>query len=183
MVGGRHAVMSLPGAEFNIDLPHRQGFFYTIIKKLQKLMMQQDFPQEILSPLGMKELGARLADALRPGDVLALVGDVGAGKTHLTQGLAEALGHCGAVTSPTFALVNEYKDCKPELIHFDWYRLEREEELLAIGWEEYLERDAILVVEWADRFPALVPSGAHCLYIEHLPTGRLVSYARTAGVE
>jgi tRNA threonylcarbamoyladenosine biosynthesis protein TsaE len=125
----------------------------------------------------MKAFGSSLAQQLRSGDVLALIGDLGAGKTHLTQGIASALGHSDAVTSPTFALVNEYSDCTPELIHFDWYRMEQPEELLAIGWEDYLERDAILVIEWPDRFPEMIPAGSHCIHIEHLETGRRLSYA------
>lgn len=140
--------------------------------------MQHLFPKEISTPEDMQDLGAKWAGELKSGDVVALVGDLGAGKTHFTQGLARALGHHGEVTSPTFALVNEYTDCCPVVIHFDWYRLEQAGELLALGWEEYLERDAILVVEWADRFPELVPEGAHCLHIEHAAGGRLVSYDR-----
>lgn len=140
--------------------------------------MEHLFPIEISTPEGMRELGSKLSTELKSGDVLALVGDLGAGKTHLTQGLVDALGHQGVVTSPTFALVNEYTDCEPVVIHFDWYRLGQAEELLAIGWDEYLERDAVLVVEWADRFPELVPNGAHCLHIEHTAGGRVVSYAR-----
>ena len=139
--------------------------------------MQQHFPIEIHSAEAMKAFGSSLAQQLRSGDVLALIGDLGAGKTHLTQGIASALGHSDAVTSPTFALVNEYSDCTPELIHFDWYRMEQPEELLAIGWEDYLERDAILVIEWPDRFPEMIPAGSHCIHIEHLETGRRLSYA------
>ncbi len=126
----------------------------------------------------MKAFGSRLAKQLRAGDILALIGDLGAGKTHLTQGLADGLGRKDAVTSPTFALVNEYTDCTPELIHFDWYRMEQPEELLAIGWEDYLERDAILVIEWPDRFPEMIPAGSHCIHIEHLPEGRRLSYVQ-----
>ncbi|MFC4992673.1 tRNA (adenosine(37)-N6)-threonylcarbamoyltransferase complex ATPase subunit type 1 TsaE [Rubritalea tangerina] len=125
----------------------------------------------------MKAFGAKLSNQLSSGDILALIGDLGAGKTHLTQGIAEALGRTDAVTSPTFSLVNEYTDCSPELIHFDWYRMDSPEELLAIGWEDYLDRDAILVIEWPDRFPEMIPPASHCIHIEHTPTGRHLSYA------
>lgn len=139
--------------------------------------MQQLFPVEIDLPEGMKAFGSTISEHLSSGDILALIGDLGAGKTHLTQGIAQALGRKDAVTSPTFALVNEYTDCSPELIHFDWYRMESPEELLAIGWEDYLERDAVLVIEWPDRFPEMIPPGTHCIHIEHIDGGRRLSYA------
>ena len=139
--------------------------------------MQQLFPIEIDSAEAMRAFGSKLSKHLRSGDILALIGDLGTGKTHITQGIASALGRTDAVTSPTFSLVNEYRDCLPELIHFDWYRMETAEELLAIGWEDYLERDAILVIEWPDRFPEMIPAGSHCIHIEHLEKGRLLSYA------
>lgn len=138
--------------------------------------MQQHFPVEIDSPEAMKAFGSNISKHLSHGDVLALIGDLGAGKTHLTQGIALALGRKDTVTSPTFALVNEYTDCSPELIHFDWYRMDEAEELLAIGWEDYLERDAILVIEWPDRFPEMLPPGTHCIHIEHIDGGRRLSY-------
>lgn len=139
--------------------------------------MKQLFPVQINTPEAMKSFGSTIAQQLRAGDVLALIGDLGAGKTHLTQGIAQSLGRTDAVTSPTFSLVNEYTECSPELIHFDWYRMDSPEELLAIGWEDYLERDAILVIEWPDRFPEMIPEGTHCIHIEHLPEGRALSYA------
>lgn len=140
--------------------------------------MQQLFPVELDSPEAMKAFGTTIAQHLSTGDVLALVGDLGAGKTHLTQGIASALGRKDSVTSPTFALVNEYTDCSPELIHFDWYRMDSPEELLSIGWEDYLERDAILVIEWPDRFPEMIPEGSHCIHIQHTEQGRSLSYAQ-----
>ncbi len=138
--------------------------------------MQQLFPVEIHSPEAMKSLGSTIAQHLSSGDILALIGDLGAGKTHITQGIASALGRQDAVTSPTFSLVNEYTDCTPELVHFDWYRMDNPEELLAIGWEDYLEREAILVIEWPDRFPNMIPTGSHCIHIEHIEGGRRLSY-------
>lgn len=139
--------------------------------------MKQLFPTHIDTAEAMKTFGSSIAQQLHAGDVLALIGDLGAGKTHLTQGIAQHLGRTDAVTSPTFSLVNEYTDCSPELIHFDWYRMDSPEELLAIGWEDYLERDAILVIEWPDRFPEMIPAGTHCIHIEHLEGGRTLSYA------
>ena len=95
-------------------------------------------------------LGARLAKCLHPGSVVALYGDLGAGKTAFTRGMARGLGITDRVTSPTFTIVNEYEGALP-LFHFDLYRLGGEEELFEIGWEDYLTRGGICVVEWSER--------------------------------
>jgi tRNA threonylcarbamoyladenosine biosynthesis protein TsaE len=104
-----------------------------------------------------RALGADLAARLAPGSVLALDGPLGAGKTHLAQGLAAALGHDGPVTSPTFTLVHEYTGGRLPLFHLDFYRLDTAEEVTALGWEEYLELGGIVIVEWAGKFPELLP--------------------------
>lgn len=103
--------------------------------------------------------GRELAASLRPGDVVALVGGLGAGKTHVTKGLAAGLGYPGEVTSPTFTLVHEYTApaMRLPMFHFDFYRLESPEEVLALGWDDYLDVGGICVVEWADLFPELLP--------------------------
>lgn len=100
------------------------------------------------------------ADELKPGDVVCLEGDLGAGKTTFTQGLAAALGACRAVTSPTFCLVVEHPTDKFLLVHMDLYRLHDADDVLTIGWEEYLSRGAVLFVEWPDRAEDLIPSDA-----------------------
>lgn len=102
-------------------------------------------------------LGEEIARNLQAGDILALVGDLGAGKTHFSKGIVTGLESDDVVTSPTFALVNEYRSGRLPVFHFDFYRLDSIEELEQIGWEEYLEEDGVLLVEWADKFPESLP--------------------------
>lgn len=104
--------------------------------------------------------GESFGAELRRGDVIALEGDLGAGKTHFVKGLARALGISEEVTSPTFTLVHEYSGGRLPLYHCDFYRLENEAAALALGLDEYFEADGATVIEWADRFPKLLPAGA-----------------------
>ena len=104
--------------------------------------------------------GAELASGLAAGDCLALVGDLGAGKTHFTKGVVAGLGCDRAVTSPTFTLVHEYLGGRLPVFHFDFYRLESADELLDIGWDDYLDAGGVTIVEWADKFPELLPAGS-----------------------
>ena len=92
------------------------------------------------SPEETEALGAALASSLRPGQVVAFRGPLGAGKTAFTRGLARGLGVTGPVTSPTYTIVNEYTGGRMPLFHFDMYRLSSEEDLFDIGWEDYLDR-------------------------------------------
>lgn len=95
-------------------------------------------------------LGERLAQTLSPGCVIAYTGDLGAGKTAFTRGLARGLGIQERVTSPTFTIVNEYDGGRLPLFHFDMYRLGSSDELYDIGWEDYLERGGVCAVEWSE---------------------------------
>ena len=95
-------------------------------------------------------LGVRLADELKAGAVIAFTGDLGAGKTAFTRGLARGLGVGGRVTSPTFTIVNEYEGTGLPLFHFDMYRLGSSDELFDIGWEDYLNRGGVCAVEWSE---------------------------------
>ena len=113
------------------------------------------------SPEEMRELGRQIGKILMPGEVLGVVGELGAGKTHLTQGIMEA------AASPTFSLVHEHADGRLRACHFDFYRLKDESELLGIGWDEYLDGDAVLIVEWANLFPDALPEGTSWLLLEH----------------
>ncbi len=105
-----------------------------------------------------ERLGVALADVLPPGTVVALVGTLGAGKTRLVQAVATALGvPAGSVTSPTFVLVNEYRQGRVPMFHFDTYRLKDDDEFLELGPDEYFESDGLTFVEWADRVEHLMP--------------------------
>jgi len=99
---------------------------------------------------------ARLAKKLQPGAVLALYGELGAGKTCFTQGLAYGLGVVQAVNSPTFTIINEYKADIP-LYHIDLYRIHSEDEALDLGLDNYLYSDGITVIEWSERVESLLP--------------------------
>ena len=101
-------------------------------------------------------LGAALAKQLRPGDVLAFCGDLGAGKTAFTRGLARGLGIAAQVTSPTFTIVNEYLHGRLPLFHFDLYRLPDADAVYDIGWEDYLDRGGVCAVEWSENAPELM---------------------------
>ena len=102
------------------------------------------------SPSETEAVGAALAKVLKPGTVIAYRGDLGAGKTAFTRGLARGLGVKESVTSPTYTIVNEYLGGSAPLFHFDMYRLGSEDELFDIGWEDYLERGGICAVEWSE---------------------------------
>ncbi len=112
------------------------------------------------SPKETFEFGRGFAASLKRGDVLALSGDLGAGKTHFVKGLASGLGIASDVTSPTFTLIHEYPGGRLPLYHVDFYRLDEPEEALKIGIDEYLQGDGVTAIEWADKFADLIPSGA-----------------------
>ena len=120
------------------------------------------------------ELAKKLAPELKPGDVVCLEGDLGAGKTTFTQGLAAAMGVPGRVNSPTFCIVQEHRRLASSvttpslLVHMDLYRLHGEDDVIAIGWEDYLAEGAILVVEWPERAGALIPAAAKHVIFTHL---------------
>lgn len=118
------------------------------------------------SPEETLDWAAEFSGRLGPGDVLALVGDLGAGKTCFVQGLAEGLKVTGPVSSPTYTLVNEYSGRLP-LYHMDVYRLNDPEEALDFGLNEYLYGQGVTVIEWADRLGDLLPPTVWRLYFEN----------------
>ena len=105
-------------------------------------------------------LGARLADALKTGRVVAFTGDLGAGKTAFVSGMVRSLGVEERVTSPTFTIVNEYEGGRLPLFHFDMYRLDSADELFHIGWEDYLARGGICAVEWSENVAEAIEDDA-----------------------
>ena len=102
------------------------------------------------SPEQTEKIGSALAKILSPGTVIAYRGDLGAGKTAFTRGLARGLGISDPVTSPTYTIVNEYLGGRMPLFHFDMYRLHSADDLWDIGWEDYLERGGVCAVEWSE---------------------------------
>lgn len=110
-----------------------------------------------ISAAQTRSLGAALAKVLRPGDVLLLYGEMGAGKSEFTRGIARGLGIDGPIASPTFTILQVYTDGSIPLYHFDWYRLESAQELYDMGMEEYLGGDGVAVVEWPERVFEAIP--------------------------
>ncbi len=117
------------------------------------------------SPEETQALGAKLGAKLQPGTVLAYQGDLGAGKTAFTRGIAQGLGATDLVTSPTYTIVNEYLSGRIPLFHFDMYRLPDSDSLFDIGWEDYLERGGVCAVEWSENV-ADAMEGAIVVFIE-----------------
>ena len=102
------------------------------------------------SPVETETVGTALGKILTPGTILAYEGDLGAGKTAFTRGLARGLGCTDMVTSPTYTIVNEYLSGRMPLFHFDMYRLRSSDDLFDIGWEDYLDRGGVCAVEWSE---------------------------------
>jgi len=138
------------------------------------LAMSQSFPLKLPDVAATFALGCELGEAAQAGEVIALVGDLGAGKTTLTQGILKGLDYHDEVTSPTFSLVQEYRGGRLEVFHFDFYRVEDEHELLDLGWDDYLDRDGLVIVEWPALHPDLLPKNTRWLKLSHLEVGRLV---------
>ena len=102
------------------------------------------------SPEETEAIGTALGNIIKPGTVIAYRGDLGAGKTAFTRGLAKGLGCTEIVTSPTYTIVNEYLGGRIPLFHFDMYRLRSSDDLFDIGWEDYLDRGGVCAVEWSE---------------------------------
>ena len=114
-----------------------------------------------------KAFGHQLAERLEPGNVVALIGDLGTGKTTLSKYIAEGLGITEVVTSPTFTIVQEYHSGRLPLYHFDVYRIGDISEMEELGYEEYFFGDGVSLVEWADIIQELLPEEARIIRIEY----------------
>lgn len=119
--------------------------------------MNEFFPITTTAAEEMVAAGMRYGAGLQAGAVVALNGDLGAGKTHFCKGLVVGLGAREEVTSPTFSLVQEYLSGRVPIYHFDFYRLESTNELISLGWDDYLDEEGVILAEWADKFPEVFP--------------------------
>ena len=131
------------------------------------------FPATTESVEETTALGARLAERLEPGAVVALYGDLGTGKTHLVKGIAEGLGIDPAtVRSPTFTILHTYDDGDRPLHHFDAYRVQTPDEFVELGFEEYVHGPGLTVIEWANRVESLLPPQTLRLQLTHVAPQR-----------
>ena len=118
------------------------------------------------SPVETEQIARRLAEKLVAGSIVALKGELGSGKTLFTQALVAGLQSDAPVTSPTFTIVHEYQGGRLPIYHFDFFRLENQESAERLGLKDYFFGDGVSVVEWADRFPELIPEQAHWISFE-----------------
>lgn len=124
----------------------------------------------------MKQIAAELANALHAGDVILLRGDLGAGKTTFTQGLAKGLGITTTVDSPTFVLIQTYDRGRLPLHHMDMYRITNEAEAFELGLDEFFYGDGISVVEWPEQIPSFLPADVLVITITKQPEGRMLTF-------
>jgi tRNA threonylcarbamoyladenosine biosynthesis protein TsaE len=127
--------------------------------------------QTLATAEATQKWGHNLASQLRAGDVIALCGHLGAGKTQATKGIVAGLGSMIDATSPTFTLVHEYLDGKIPVFHFDFYRMDESAQVFTVGWDDFLDEAGVIIVEWADLFPDLLPPQTRWFFFESLPSG------------
>ena len=136
------------------------------------------------SPEETEKIGAAVGKIIPAGTVLAYRGDLGAGKTAFTRGLARGLGFTEAVTSPTYTIVNEYLGGRLPLFHFDMYRLSSADDLFDIGWEDYLDRGGVCAVEWSENVAEALPEDTVWVDIRRLEgedNGRRITITGVTG--
>lgn len=112
----------------------------------------------------METLGKEAAAMAKAGTVIALVGGLGAGKTHWTKGFVRGMGSAAEVTSPTFGLIHEYSGGRLPVFHLDFYRLDSGAELVALGWDELIDQEGVIVAEWGNKFPEFFPENTVWLH-------------------
>ncbi len=113
-----------------------------------------------------ESFGRQFAGTVKPGDVLALTGELGSGKTQFVKGLVAGLGATNTATSPTFTLIHEYSEGRWPIYHFDFFRIEDQPAAERLGLDEYFFGEGVSVVEWADKFPDLIPDNARWISFE-----------------
>jgi tRNA threonylcarbamoyladenosine biosynthesis protein TsaE len=137
--------------------------------------MNANMSSETTSPAETVRLGYSLAGRLTAGDVVALYGDLGSGKTHLAKGICAGLGiDPEHVTSPTFALINEYPGGRMPVYHFDTYRLKSLAEFMALGYEDYFEGHGVCLIEWPEPIESLLPDDVIRVHLKHAGDSRRV---------
>lgn len=119
------------------------------------------------SPALTEQIAEKFAKCLTSGDVVAFIGDLGAGKTCFMRGLARGLGYTGEVTSPTFAIVNEYRGGRLPIFHFDMYRISTFEDLYSAGYFDYLNQDGVIAIEWSENISEILEDNT--IFIELIP--------------
>lgn len=128
--------------------------------RMETKVLESDSPEQTL------QIGRMLGESAVPGEVYALDGDLGVGKTVFTKGFAEGLGIEEPVSSPTFTILQIYEDGRIPLYHFDAYRIEEPEEMEEIGFDEYVDGDGVCLIEWAGRIEELLPRDTRIVHIE-----------------
>ena len=130
--------------------------------------MEHDFAVTTKNETETIELGIKIASSLKNGDVISFYGDLGSGKTRLVKGICTGLGINNVVNSPTFIIVNEYiSPVIGNVYHFDMYRLRSEDEILAMGFEDYMNNRGLILIEWPEHAERLLPSGNIKIHISH----------------
>ena len=130
--------------------------------------MAHDFAVTTKNETETINLGVKIASSLKNGDVIALYGDLGSGKTRLVKGICLGLDVKQMVNSPTFIIVNEYNSTKfHNIFHFDLYRLKSEDEILAMGFDDYMNNRGIIIIEWPEHAERLLPEGTIKIHISH----------------
>ncbi len=137
--------------------------------KMKEATMKEASTKEVIikNERETKQFGLKLGKDLKKGDVVALIGDLGTGKTTLTKYIGEGLGITEMITSPTFTIIQEYYSGKLPLYHFDVYRINDIEEMSELGYEEYFYGDGVTIVEWADQIMEIIPEQAIVIHIEY----------------
>ena len=127
------------------------------------------------------ELGKKFALELLPGDIVALQGNLGSGKTHFVIGICEGLGGCVHATSPTFTMINEYEAASVKIVHIDLYRIVKREELIELGIDEYFNNECICLIEWPELMTEMFPKNHIRVMIDYGvgDNERLISIAQT----